>query len=69
MGVMPLVPETKMADARKHSVSGKTLARRTTWSVLKTTSSFEFRPTFLELTPEHVFSINTSSSSFFSHFH
>ena len=69
MGVMPLVPETKMADARKHSVSGNPLARRTTWSVLKTASSFKFRPAFLEPTPGHVFSINTSSSNTLSLFH
>ena len=38
---------------------GKPLATR---SVFKTTSSSEFRPTFLEPIPRHVFSINTSSS-------
>ena len=57
---MPLVPTTKMADARKYSVS------RNHWpgeprDMLKTTSPFEFRPAFLEPIPRHVFSINTSS--------
>ena len=48
---------------------GKPLARRTTWSVFKTTSSFEFRLAFfLEPTPRHVFSINTSSSNTLSLF-
>ena len=36
---MPLVPETKMADARKKISLGNLLTRRTTWSVLKTTSA------------------------------
>ena len=62
--------ETKMADARTQIFSlGKPLARRTTWSVLKTTSSFVFRPAFLEPTPRHVFSINTSSTNTLPLFH
>ena len=61
--VMPLVPETKMADARKHSVSG------TTWSELKTTSAFQFHPAFLELTPWHILYKYFFSQHFFSFSH
>ena len=46
MGVMPLVPEIKMADTRL----GNPLTSRTTWSVFKTTSPFQFHPAFLEPT-------------------
>ena len=66
---MPLVPETKIADARKQSVLGTHWAWRTTWLVPKTTSSFEFRPAFLEPTSLHVFSIITASSNTLSLFH
>ena len=39
MDVMPLVPETKMADVSVLISLGNLLARRTTWLVLKTTST------------------------------
>ena len=39
MAVMPLVLETKMADARKLISLGNLLARKTTWLVLTTTSA------------------------------
>ena len=39
MGVIPLVPETKMADVSIQISLGNLLARRTTWLVLKTTSA------------------------------
>ena len=50
MGIIPLIPKTKMADACKYLVSGKPLAKRTTWSVLKTMSALQFHPAFLEPT-------------------
>ena len=59
---MPLVPTTKMVDARKYSVSGNHWPGEPR-DLLKTTSTFEFRPAFLEPIPRHVFSINTSSSN------
>ena len=65
---MPLVPTTKMADARKYSVSGNHWPGEP-HDLLKTTSPFEFRPAFFffggggEPIPRHVFSINTSSSN------
>ena len=63
MDVMPLIPETKMADARKQSVSG------THWpGEPKTTSALQFRPAFLQSTPWQEFSINTSSSNTLSLF-
>ena len=42
---MPLVPATKMADARKYSVSGNHWPGEPR-NLLKTTSTFEFRPAF-----------------------
>ena len=65
MDVMPLVPKTKMADARKQSVSG------THW-LGEPHPPLQFRPVFLEPTPWQVFSINTlifQHSLSFSHFH
>ena len=59
---MPLVPTTKMADARNYSVSGNHWPGEPR-DLLKTTFTFEFRPAFLEPIPRHVFSINTSSSN------
>ena len=37
--MMPLVPETKMADVGKLISLGNLLARKTTWLVLTTTSA------------------------------
>ena len=39
MAVMPLVPETKMADVCKLISLGNLLARKTSWLVLTTTSA------------------------------
>ena len=39
MVVMPLVPETKMADVGKLISLGNLLARKVTWLVLTTTSA------------------------------
>ena len=39
MAVMPLVPETKMADVGKLISLGNLMARKTTWLVLTTTST------------------------------
>ena len=39
MAVMPLVPETKMADVGKLISLGNLLARKTTWLVITTTSA------------------------------
>ena len=39
MAVMPLVPETKMADVGKLISPGNLLTRKTTWVVLTTTSA------------------------------
>ena len=39
MAVMPLVPETKMADVGKLISLGNLLVRKVTWSVLTTTSA------------------------------
>ena len=39
MAVMPLVPETKMADVGKLISLGDLLARKTTWLVFTTTSA------------------------------
>ena len=39
MDVMPLVPETKMADVSILISLGNLFARRTTWLVLKSTSA------------------------------
>ena len=39
MDVMPLVPETKMADVSILISLGNLLARRTSWLVLTTTSA------------------------------
>ena len=64
MGSMPLVPETKMADGHKQSVSGNHWPGEP-----RGQSSFEFHPAVLEPTPRHVFSINTSSSNTLPLFH
>ena len=42
---MPLVPTTKMADARKYSISGNHWPGEPR-DLLKTTSAFEFRSAF-----------------------
>ena len=39
MDVMPLIPETKMADVSILISLGNLLSRKTTWLVLKTTSA------------------------------
>ena len=59
---MPLVTPTNMAEAHKYSVSGNHWQGEPR-DLLKTTSTFKFRPAFLEPIPRHVFSINTSSSN------
>ena len=59
MDVMPLVPETKMADARKQSVSGNHWPGEPRGQCLKLRPLFHFRPAFLEPTPGQEFSINT----------
>ena len=64
---MPLVPTTKMADARKYSVSVNHWPGETR-DLLKTTSRLNFVPRFLEPIPRHVFFINTSSSNTLSLF-
>ena len=51
---MPLVPETKMADARKQPVSGEPHGQ-----YLKQHPPLQFHPAFLEPTPWHEFSKNT----------
>ena len=69
---MPLVPETKMADARKKSVSGTHWPREARGQCSKLRPQLHFRPAFLEPTPWQVFSINTlivQHSLSFSHFH
>ena len=66
---MPLVPETKMADAHKKSVSGNHWTGEPHDQCLKLRPHLNFISRFLEPTPKHVFSTNTSSSFSFSHFH
>ena len=61
MDVMPLVPETKMADARKHS--------GTHWPEELRGQCLKLSLAFLEPTTGHVFSINTSSSNTLSLLH
>ena len=61
---MQIVPTTKMADAHNYSVS------RNHWpgeprDLRKTTSAFKLRPAFLEPILRHVFSINTSSCTYY----
>ena len=65
---MPLVPETKMADARKYSVSGNHWPGEPPDQCLKLRPRLNFVLRFLEPTPRHVFSINTSSSNTLSLF-
>ena len=50
MAVMPLVPETKMADVGKLISLGKLLVRKVTWLVLTTTSATLICPAHLEPT-------------------
>ena len=69
MGGMQLVPETKMADARKYSVSGNHWPGELRDQCLKLRPHLNFVPRFLEPIPRHVFSINTSSSNTLSLFH
>ena len=69
MGGMPLVPETKMADAHKQSVSGNHWPGEPRDQCLKLRPPLNFAPRFLELSPRHVFSINTSSSKTLPLFH
>ena len=47
---MPLVPETKMADTRKQSVSGIHWPGEPRGYCLKLRPQLQFRPTFLEPT-------------------
>ena len=47
---MTLVPKTKMVDANKYSVSGNHWPAELR-DLPKTTSTFEFRPAFLEPIP------------------
>ena len=51
MAVMPLVPETKMADARKQSVSGPHWPGEPYGQCSKLRSLLQFRPAFLEPIP------------------
>ena len=60
---MPLVPETKMADARKLSVSGNHWPGEPRDQCLNLRPHLNFVLRFLEPIPRHVFSINTSSSN------
>ena len=69
---MPLVPETKMADARKQSVSGTHWPGEPRGHCSKLRPLLQLRPAFLEPTPWQEFSINTlifRLSLSFSHFH
>ena len=59
MAIMPLVPETKMADTRKQSVSGTHWPRELRGQCSKLRPPLQFRPAFLEPTPWQEFSINT----------
>ena len=65
---MPLVPTTKMADARKYSVSGNHWPGEPRDQCLKSRPHLNFVPRFLEPIPRHVFSINTSSSNILPRF-
>ena len=69
---MPLAPETKMVDTRKHSVFGIHWPGEPHGQFSKLRPPFQFRPAFLEPTPWQAFSINTlifQHSLSFSHFH
>ena len=66
---MPLVPKTKMANAHKQLVSGNHWPGEPRDQCLKLRPHLNFVPRFLESTPRHVFSINTSSSNTLSLFH
>ena len=69
MGGMPLVPETKMADAHKYSISGNHWPGEPRDQCLKLRPHLNSVPRFLEPTPRYVFSINTSSSNTLLLFH
>ena len=69
MCIMPLVPETKMADAHKQSVSGNHWPVEPRDHCLKLCPLLNFVPRFMEPTLRHVFSINTSSSNTLPLFH
>ena len=58
MAVMPLVPETKMADAHKQSVSGTHWPGEPHGQCSKLRLPLQFRPAFLEPTTRREFSIN-----------
>ena len=60
---MPLVPTTKLADARKYSGSGNHWPGEHRDQCLKLRPHLNFVLRFLEPIPRHVFSINTSSSN------
>ena len=51
MALMPLVPETKMADARKQSVSGTHWPGEPRGQYSKLHPPLQFRPAFLEHSP------------------
>ena len=55
---MPLVPETKVAETRKQSVSGTHWSGEPRGYCLKLSPLLQFRPAFLEPTPRKEFSIN-----------
>ena len=69
MGGIPLVLKIKMADAHKQSVSGNHCPGEPRDQYLKLRPHLNFVPCFLEPTPRHVFSINTSSSNTLPLFH
>ena len=70
MGGIPLVPETKMADAHKYSVSGNHWPGEPRDQCLKLRPNLNFVSRFFfGPIPRHVFSINTSSSNTLSFFH
>ena len=50
MAVIPLVPETKMADVGKRISLGNLLVRKVTWLVLATMSATLIFPAHLEPT-------------------
>ena len=59
MDVIPLVPETKMADISILISLGKLLAKKTTWLVLKTTSATSIF--------SHVFGANSMTRIFYKY--
>ena len=74
MDVMPLVPETNMADVSILISLGNLLARRTTWLVLKTTSATSiFSRVFEAYSMTRIFykysNLPTHKHSSFSQFH